>query len=205
MTLDFEFPLWKAVRSCFPSVKLQGCVFHWTQAVYRKVSRIRRVQHYWPRLHILMDCTLNNVGAETGAYRRVHVGRRYPQLCEETDGFTIPASGGDSTNVPAPPSPGSWPPFPPNRLHRRVVVGGGGRPIQHRRLVRLQASSTYQQWRRRMAPCTEQKSQPPSPSAVLHSRVPPVPWSCPHRTTDPAGQRKQADPYPEEKVPRDAG
>ena len=38
ITIDFETALWKAFRCLLPNVKLQGCVFHWTQAVWRKVS-----------------------------------------------------------------------------------------------------------------------------------------------------------------------
>jgi transposase-like protein len=35
--LDFEIALWKALKSQLPEVKLQGCLFHWTQAIWRKV------------------------------------------------------------------------------------------------------------------------------------------------------------------------
>lgn len=37
ITLDFEKAVWKVFRSLLPHVKLQGCVFHWTQALWRKV------------------------------------------------------------------------------------------------------------------------------------------------------------------------
>jgi transposase-like protein len=42
ITIDFETALWKALRCLLPNVKLQGCVFHWTQAVWRKVSYVRK-------------------------------------------------------------------------------------------------------------------------------------------------------------------
>ena len=33
MVLDYEKPVWKAIRSEFPDVRLRGCTFHWTGAV----------------------------------------------------------------------------------------------------------------------------------------------------------------------------
>ena len=42
ITVDFEAALWKACRSVLPCVKLQGCVFHWTQALWRKVNSGKR-------------------------------------------------------------------------------------------------------------------------------------------------------------------
>lgn len=32
--VDFEAALWRALQDRFPGYTIQGCVFHWTQAVY---------------------------------------------------------------------------------------------------------------------------------------------------------------------------
>ena len=39
-TLDFEKAIWSAIRQVLPNEKLMGCSFHWTQALWRKVSTI---------------------------------------------------------------------------------------------------------------------------------------------------------------------
>ncbi|XP_068719964.1 uncharacterized protein [Montipora capricornis] len=40
VTVDFKKALWSALRAVLPTVKIQGCVFHWTQAVWRKVQEL---------------------------------------------------------------------------------------------------------------------------------------------------------------------
>ena len=37
ITLDFEKATWAALRKVLPHANLHGCVFHWTQALWRKV------------------------------------------------------------------------------------------------------------------------------------------------------------------------
>lgn len=38
VVMDFERALWGAVKTRLPHVEVMGCVFHWTQALWRKVS-----------------------------------------------------------------------------------------------------------------------------------------------------------------------
>ena len=39
---DFEAAFWRAVQEEMPHCQLRGCVFHWTQAVWRKVQFLGR-------------------------------------------------------------------------------------------------------------------------------------------------------------------
>ena len=44
VTLDFERAVWTVFRELLPDVAFQGCLFHWTQALWRKV----RIIYYQP-------------------------------------------------------------------------------------------------------------------------------------------------------------
>ena len=44
--MDFEISLWRAFPKVYPGVKLQGCSFHWTQAVWRKIQLLGLQQQY---------------------------------------------------------------------------------------------------------------------------------------------------------------
>lgn len=38
--MDFEIALWQAVRATLPASCIQGCAFHWNQAIWRKVQSL---------------------------------------------------------------------------------------------------------------------------------------------------------------------
>ena len=38
ITVDFQKALWSVLRQVLPGVKIKGCVFHWTHALWRKVG-----------------------------------------------------------------------------------------------------------------------------------------------------------------------
>jgi hypothetical protein len=40
VVLEIESAMWKALEAVLPNVKHQGCSFHWTQAVWRKLQEI---------------------------------------------------------------------------------------------------------------------------------------------------------------------
>ena len=37
---DFERAIWRAMEDVFPKVKIFGCAFHWTQAIFRNMKKI---------------------------------------------------------------------------------------------------------------------------------------------------------------------
>jgi hypothetical protein len=40
LVADFEDGLWRTVKTVFPDIHIQGCVFHWGQAVWRYVQEL---------------------------------------------------------------------------------------------------------------------------------------------------------------------
>jgi len=36
--VDFESAIWKALKTVFTDIAIRGCVFHMTQAIWRKVQ-----------------------------------------------------------------------------------------------------------------------------------------------------------------------
>ena len=49
MMLDFEAATWAALKEVYPTVKLLGCVYHWKQAVWRKIQEVGLQRSYGAR------------------------------------------------------------------------------------------------------------------------------------------------------------
>ena len=45
-TMDYEAAIWKAIRDVFPAVKVRGCAFHWSQALWRKAQALGLQEAY---------------------------------------------------------------------------------------------------------------------------------------------------------------
>ena len=68
---DFEASFWKAVKlpGIFPEIQLQGCLFNWTQAVWRNDYRAYQLGPSW----LYNDGVRVGIGSEL-VWRSVRVG-----------------------------------------------------------------------------------------------------------------------------------
>ena len=46
MVTDFEAASWNAIRDLIPNIEVKGCLFHFAQAVYRKVKKLHLTNAY---------------------------------------------------------------------------------------------------------------------------------------------------------------
>ena len=46
MVADFEAASWNAIREVIPNIEVKGCLFHFTQAVYRKIGYVKLANEY---------------------------------------------------------------------------------------------------------------------------------------------------------------
>ena len=46
MTMDFEKANWKAINKVKPGIKRKGCAFHWSQAIWRRIQKLKLAKRY---------------------------------------------------------------------------------------------------------------------------------------------------------------
>ena len=155
VTVDFETAMWKALRSVLPAVQLQGWVFHLTQALWRRVSYLKRTpnsirksiinyfRHFTKAIFLLL-------GARTRPTGTVHKRRGCLSIHSKADGPAIPSTSWDSTHVRSAQRSGTvWTPPHPDPLH--PVPVDWEHHLRTKGLECLQAASSHEQWHRGMA------------------------------------------------------
>ncbi|KAG1654554.1 hypothetical protein GQR58_024951 [Nymphon striatum] len=93
VVFDFEAAAWKAVALVFPGVLLQGCNFHWRQAVWRKTA-----------CNFVLIFTDTGVGPENA----VHCRPRDQTVHPTTDGVAHGPSENHRTTVSDPQTGGKY-------------------------------------------------------------------------------------------------
>ena len=53
---DFEAAVWKAAKNVFPSVFIHGCLFHWNQAIIRKIQEIGLQKSFMEKRKVFNFC-----------------------------------------------------------------------------------------------------------------------------------------------------
>ena len=56
ITCDFEAAVWIATKNVFPTVSLHGCLFHWNQAIYRKIQELGMQAAYHEKRDVFIFC-----------------------------------------------------------------------------------------------------------------------------------------------------
>ena len=54
---DFESAIWGGLSETFDGIKIFGCVFHWTQAVYRRMTQMGLLMPYRDEPEVREGCT----------------------------------------------------------------------------------------------------------------------------------------------------
>ena len=53
---DFEAAIWKGILANFPNVKIQGCLFHWCQAIRKKIGELGLLKSFNKKGNVYTFC-----------------------------------------------------------------------------------------------------------------------------------------------------
>jgi len=88
ITLDFERALWTVFRQLLPHVSLQGCLFHWTQPLWRKVSTIN-FTHNKTKLNLSLTISFILLGSRVRTGASLPHGQPHIQLHPKANGTAL--------------------------------------------------------------------------------------------------------------------
>lgn len=84
ITLDFKSALWTVFRELLPNISLQGCLFHWTQALCRH-TQVRNKTYLFFK-GFLWYVSFFQLGSRAGTGASIPKGQPYTQVHQKADG-----------------------------------------------------------------------------------------------------------------------